>query len=208
VGISTRPPAPKSAPLGRSFEQKRLDSGWYHIIHRVRLIKPRSTPAPAPTSPDPVKRTKQQAASATSQCKTARPEVPVVETKHLLPSTLTRIFHSIESPICRDNSRSSWQFSYRGLCRFVSPWDCSFSLRRTKKTTVFSDVAPWSLVETYRRFRGASGSDDGGSNHIWNIGQFLPDKTLKYSRRQSFRLAVLFQPPPPSQKGKLLREVS
>jgi hypothetical protein len=34
------------------------------------------------------------------------------------------------------------------------------------KMTVFWDVAPCSLVEINRRFRGAYRPDDGGSNHL------------------------------------------
>jgi hypothetical protein len=42
------------------------------------------------------------------------------------------------------------------------------------KMTFFWVVGPSSLVEVYRRFRG---SDDGGSNSLWNVGKILPDYT-------------------------------
>jgi hypothetical protein len=48
--------------------------------------------------------------------------------------------------------------------------------------TVFLDIAPCSLVEVYRRFRGAyylyhQRPHNGGSKHLWNIGKLLPDAT-------------------------------
>jgi hypothetical protein len=45
------------------------------------MIKAQAVPTPTPTSSDLGKRTKQQAAHAISQCKTAGPEVLVVETQ-------------------------------------------------------------------------------------------------------------------------------
>jgi hypothetical protein len=51
--------------------------------------------------------------------------------------------------------------------------------------TVFWVVAPCSLVEVYRRLRGACclhyRFDDGGSN----VGKLLPDYTAQQPRRQS-----------------------
>jgi hypothetical protein len=47
-------------------------------------------------------------------------------------------------------------------------------------------VAPCSLEEVYRR--GAYGPqppDDGGSNHLCNVGKLLPDYTAQHPRRQS-----------------------
>jgi hypothetical protein len=43
--------------------------------------------------------------------------------------------------------------------------------------TVFWDVAPCSLVEVYRRFRG--------SKHLWNVDKHLRDYTAQHPRRQS-----------------------
>jgi hypothetical protein len=45
--------------------------------------------------------------------------------------------------------------------------------------TIFWDVAPYSLVEVYWRFRGAcclhhQGSDEG-SKYLWSVGKLLPD---------------------------------
>jgi hypothetical protein len=50
------------------------------------------------------------------------------------------------------------------------------------KLTVFWDVALCTLVEVFRRFRGAyclhqQGLDDGCSKHLWNVGNLLPDYT-------------------------------
>jgi hypothetical protein len=53
--------------------------------------------------------------------------------------------------------------------------------------TVFCDVAPRSLVEIDRRFRGAScfyhSPDDEDGNHLWNVDQFVPDDMAEYPRR-------------------------
>jgi hypothetical protein len=64
------------------------------------------------------------------------------------------------------------------------------------KMTIFWDAAPCSLVETDRRFRGAHclhhhgdewvlRPNGGGSKHLWNISQFLPDYMAHHPRRQS-----------------------
>jgi hypothetical protein len=57
--------------------------------------------------------------------------------------------------------------------------------RNYLKMTVFWDVAPCSLVEVYRRYRGGRGDrpDDGGK-HVWNVGKLLPDDTVLQPRRQ------------------------
>jgi hypothetical protein len=50
-------------------------------------------------------------------------------------------------------------------------------------------VAPCSLVEVYRRFRGTcchrqQGPDDGVSTYLWNVGLLLPVYTALQPRRQ------------------------
>jgi hypothetical protein len=54
---------------------------------------------------------------------------------------------------------------------------------------VFWVVAPYSLVEIYRRFKGTCclhhhRPDDGGSKDLWNVDKFLPDYTALQPRRQ------------------------
>jgi hypothetical protein len=50
---------------------------------------------------------------------------------------------------------------------------------------------PCSLVDVYRRFRGAcyfhhqGRPDDGGNKHLWNFGKLLPDYKAQQPRRQS-----------------------
>jgi hypothetical protein len=44
--------------------------------------------------------------------------------------------------------------------------------------TVFWDIAPYNIIEVGRRLRGAyyvsyQGDDDGGSQHLWNVGLLL-----------------------------------
>jgi hypothetical protein len=59
--------------------------------------------------------------------------------------------------------------------------------------TVFWDVAPCSLIEIDRRFGRAyclhheddDSAGDGGSKHIWSVGQFLRDNTAQHPRRRS-----------------------
>jgi hypothetical protein len=68
---------------------------------------------------------------------------------------------------------------------FLRSWESltwlrnSLSLMEPMKMAVFWDVAPCSLVKTDGSFRGAyclhHCPDDGGSKHLWNIGQFLSD---------------------------------
>jgi hypothetical protein len=57
------------------------------------------------------------------------------------------------------------------------------------KMNVFWDVAQCNPVETDRRFRGAyclhHQGDNGGSKHLRNIGQFVPNYTVQLPRRQS-----------------------
>jgi hypothetical protein len=58
-----------------------------------------------------------------------------------------------------------------------NPWYTVFS---EYKMTVCWDVALYSLVGVYQRFRGAcclhhQGTDDEGSKHLWNVGKLLPD---------------------------------
>jgi hypothetical protein len=55
------------------------------------------------------------------------------------------------------------------------------------KNCFFWVVASCSLVELYRRFRGACclhRPDDGGSKYIRNVGKLLPDYTAQQSRKQ------------------------
>jgi hypothetical protein len=53
--------------------------------------------------------------------------------------------------------------------------------RKEVKAAVFWDIAVCSLVEINRRFRGTycfhHQSDNRGSKHLFNIGQFLRDYT-------------------------------
>jgi hypothetical protein len=62
---------------------------------------------------------------------------------------------------------------------------------RPVKTSIFSDVAPCSVVEVYWRYRGAychhHRPDDGGSKHLWNVGKLLPDYMAQHLRRVIFR---------------------
>jgi hypothetical protein len=69
---------------------------------------------------------------------------------------------------------------------------CQVLMATNMKIIVFCDVAPCSLVEIDRRFRGAyclhQGPNYGGRKHLWNVGQFLPDNSA------SFQETVIFSP--------------
>jgi hypothetical protein len=53
-------------------------------------------------------------------------------------------------------------------------------LKATRKRWLFWEVAPCSRIESGRRFRNAFCSDDGSSNYLWNICQFLRDYTTQH----------------------------
>jgi hypothetical protein len=61
--------------------------------------------------------------------------------------------------------------------------------RHSMKMTVFWDVAPCSLADADRCFKGdyclQHRPDEGGSKRLRNVGQFLPDYTVQHPRRQS-----------------------
>jgi hypothetical protein len=64
------------------------------------------------------------------------------------------------------------------------------------KMTAFWDIAPCSLVEVDRRFRGQyylSRPDYGGSTHIRNI-RILRHYIVLYPRRLSFSYSMLGEP--------------
>jgi hypothetical protein len=66
--------------------------------------------------------------------------------------------------------------------------------------TVFWDVALYSLVEIDWCFKGAYClhreddvcHDDGGSKHLWNVNQFVPDYVVQHVRRQLPSSIILF----------------
>jgi hypothetical protein len=62
--------------------------------------------------------------------------------------------------------------------------------------SLFWNVAPYSLVDTDRHFRGAYCLYHQGSKLVWNVGQYLPDDMAQHPRR------------PPSSVQKLPRGAS
>jgi hypothetical protein len=56
------------------------------------------------------------------------------------------------------------------------------------KMTVFWDVVPCGMVEHDWHFRGAYClhhlPDEGGSKHLWNVGQYLPDYMAQHPKSQ------------------------
>jgi hypothetical protein len=80
-GVTTRLPAPKSAPAKPSPEQEKLGSGYNHVVRGGRVVKAQATPTPASTSSDTGRRTEMQVAPTGDQRKPASPEVSVVESQ-------------------------------------------------------------------------------------------------------------------------------
>jgi hypothetical protein len=74
VGVSTRLPAPKSAPAKSSPEEEKLGSGWNHVVRGGRVVKAQASPSPASTSSDTGRRTERQAAPTGGQRKPACPK--------------------------------------------------------------------------------------------------------------------------------------
>jgi hypothetical protein len=80
-GISTRLPAPKSAPAKPSPEQEKLGHDWNYVVQGGRVVKPQASPSPTSTSSDTGRRTERQAAPTSGQRKPACPEVSAVESQ-------------------------------------------------------------------------------------------------------------------------------
>jgi hypothetical protein len=56
------------------------------------------------------------------------------------------------------------------------------------KMTVSRDLAPYTLVQNWPTFQRCDDRpDDGGSKHLWNVGQFLRDYTAQHPRNQYSR---------------------
>jgi hypothetical protein len=52
------------------------------------------------------------------------------------------------------------------------------------KMAVSWDVAPCSLIDIDRRFRGVYCRLHNDDKYYWNVGQYLPDYTVQHPRRQ------------------------
>jgi hypothetical protein len=52
------------------------------------------------------------------------------------------------------------------------------------KMAIFWVVALCTLVKVYWCFRGAGCPDDGGSKHLWNVSELIPDYTAQQPTRQ------------------------
>jgi hypothetical protein len=101
-----------------SPEKVKLGPDWNHVVRRGRVVKAESTPSPAPTSSDTVRRSERQAAPAGCQCKNVR----MVESQPLrskqTDSTLPP--HHRVNHRSRDR-RSPGEPSYQGLHRVDTP---------------------------------------------------------------------------------------
>jgi hypothetical protein len=107
-GVSTRLPAPNSAPAKPSSEQEKLGSGWNHIVRGGRVVKAQATPSPASTSSDTGRRTERQVAPKGGQRKPACLKCRWWNPSHPVPNRLTPLphrvsLHSRGSPISSRN---------------------------------------------------------------------------------------------------------
>jgi hypothetical protein len=77
-------------------------------------------------------------------------------------------------------------------------WSRPLRFSKQKTISVFRDVAPCSLVKIDRCFRGAyclHHQDYGeGSNHLWNVGQFLRDYMTKHPGKQPSSYSPSWEP--------------
>jgi hypothetical protein len=80
-GVSTRLPAPKSAPAKPPPEQEKLGHGWNHVVRGGRVVKAQASPSPPSTLTDTGRRSKRQAAPVGGQRKSACPSVSAVESQ-------------------------------------------------------------------------------------------------------------------------------
>jgi hypothetical protein len=86
---------------------------------------------------------------------------------------------------------SSWLSVCVCMCTNLSIYLVGFQvlMAASMNMAVFWVVAPCSLVDVYRRFRGASclhhQGDDGSSKYLWNVGKLLSDYTALQPRIQS-----------------------
>jgi hypothetical protein len=106
--VSTRLPAPKSAPAKPSPEQDKSGSGWNHVVRGGRVVKAQPTHTPASTSSDTGRRTERQAAPTAAivsplvqKCRWRNPSHPVPNRLTPLPHRVS--LHSRGSPISSRN---------------------------------------------------------------------------------------------------------
>jgi hypothetical protein len=77
-GVSSRLPAPKSAPASLCPEQEKLGPGWNHVVRGGRIVKAQAKKEPAPNPSGEGGQTTGRAAPAVGQSKPSRPGTPVV----------------------------------------------------------------------------------------------------------------------------------
>jgi hypothetical protein len=170
----------------------------------VRAISAQVIPPSALTSSNLGKRPDQQAARASSRCRAAGPEVPVVESHYPVPRTLISTLHPTLSVTSRRDSRSPRQPSYQCLHRVdmsaslnvLLPLNKEARPRAVQKTVILFTAEYGSAVSEYIRGKGFAigwlerwrGSrHEAGTRHIlqWVRCRYLPperDASLVWSR--------------------------
>jgi hypothetical protein len=111
-GVSTRLPAPESAPAEPSPEQEKLGPGWNHVVRGGRVAKVQATPNPTPTSSSTGRRTERQLPQRAANVSPLVLKCPWWILNHPVPNILTQhpILHKV-SP-AQEDRRSPLQPSY------------------------------------------------------------------------------------------------
>jgi hypothetical protein len=122
--------------------------------------------------------------------------------KHFFQNCVQTTTHHVANS-CRSQITSGPQTSLRNNALRSAPWSeihhwqtilntVQFHVltAASMKMTVFRDIVPCSPAEVNRRFRGTyclqhHHVDDGGSKHLWNVSQLLPDYMVLYPRKPS-----------------------
>jgi hypothetical protein len=125
VGVSSRLPAPKSAPARLSPEQEKLGPGWNHAVQGSRVVKAQATKEPAPNPSCAGGHTRGWDAPADGQPKPCRRGAPVVgpqppqpqHTDSSPPHPNHRVsHHSRGSPIPSTNIPQRPAYSRHAVC--------------------------------------------------------------------------------------------
>jgi hypothetical protein len=77
-GVSSRLPAPKSAPASISTEQEKLGRGWSHVVRGGHVVKAKATNKPTLNPPGSCGQTTGRASPTVGQSKRSRPGTTVV----------------------------------------------------------------------------------------------------------------------------------
>jgi hypothetical protein len=139
-GVSTRLPAPRSAPSRPASEQEALGSDRKHVVRSGRVVNGHVAPAPTHTTSGLGRRSERQAAHTDGPCKSAGPEAPLME------SQPPRSKHAISAPT--PPSQSHLDDLHENICTQA----CNELTCHLLSTTSFlptSDARPKSVLKCF-----------------------------------------------------------